>query len=181
VSGAVFLVTGASASGKTTVARRLAERFPLSAHVEGDVMWQMVVSGREDMTATPTAEAVRQLRLRYRHGAMVADSYAAAGFVAVHSDIVLEGDLAQYPTRIEVRPLYIVVLRPRRDVLAGRERSRGTDAYRGWDSVDDGVAAFDAFLDASPRIGLWLDSSDQTVDETVDEILERLDEALISG
>ena len=33
---------------------------------------------------------------------------------------------------------------------------------------------------ASPRIGLWLDSSDQTPDETVDAILARLDDALIS-
>ena len=144
-------------------------------------MWQMVVSGREDMTPTPTDEAVRQLRLRYRHGAMVADSYAAAGFVAVHSDIVLEGDLVEYPTRIEVRPLYIVVLRPRVDILAARERGRGTTAYRDWGSVEAGVAAFDEFIEATPRMGLWLDTSDQSPEQTVDEILGRLDEALIAS
>ena len=182
MAGAVFLITGASASGKTTVARALAERFPLSAHVEGDVMWRMVVSGREDIVPpSPTDEAVRQLRLRYQHGAMVADSYAAAGFVAVHSDIVLEADLAAYPARIEMRPLYVVMLRPRPEVLAARERARGTSAYRTWASLDEGVAAFDAFVDASPRIGLWLDTSEQSVDDTVDAILARLDEALVSS
>jgi cytidylate kinase len=181
VSGAVFLITGASASGKSTVARTLAERFPLSAHVEGDVMWRMVVNGRADMTPDPSSEAVRQLQLRYRHGATVADSYAAAGFVAVHSDIVLEADLAAYPARIEMRPLYIVMLRPHVDVLVERERARGTSAYRDWGSVEAGVAAFNIYLDASPRLGLWLDTSTQTVEETVDVILDRMDEALISG
>ena len=180
MTGSVFLVTGASASGKTTVGRLLAERFPLSAFVEGDVMWRMVVNGREDITPAATDEAVRQLQLRYRHGAFVADSYASAGFVAVHADIVLENDLLGYPGRIEMRPLYIVMLRPRADVVATRERGRGTRAYRNWESIDEGVAAFDEYLDRSPRLGLWLDTSEQSPGETVDEILARLDEALIS-
>ncbi|MBA3654822.1 MAG: phosphotransferase [Actinobacteria bacterium] len=180
MSGAVFLVTGASAAGKSTVGRLLAERFPLSAFVEGDVMWKMVVNGREDVTPDPTAEAVRQLHLRYRHGAMVADSYAAAGFVAVHTDVVLEDDLAGYPARIEMRPLYVVVLRPAAAAIAARERGRGTSAYRDFGSVTDGVAAFDAALERSPRIGLWVDSSDHAPADTVDHILAHLPDALIS-
>ena len=181
MSGAVFLITGASAAGKTTVGLQLAARFPRSAHVEGDVMWRMVVGGREDITPEPTAEAVRQLHLRYRNGAYAADSYAAAGFVAVHSDIVLGDDLAAYPSRIEMRPLYVVMLRPHTDVLAQRERDRGSRAYRDWDSLDAGVVAFDQHIEASPRMGLWLDTSAQSAEETVDEILARLDEALISS
>jgi hypothetical protein len=35
--------------------------------------------------------------------------------------------------------------------------------------------------DRTPRLGLWLDSSDQTPDETVDAVLDRLDEALVKG
>jgi chloramphenicol 3-O-phosphotransferase len=181
MSGAVFLITGASAAGKTTVGLALAAQFPLSAHVEGDVLWKMVVSGREDMTRAPTEEAVRQLHLRYRHGAMVADSYAASGFTAVHSDIVLEQDLADYPARIEMRPLYIVMLRPNVETVMAREHGRGTTAYRDWATLEEGVAAFDKYIEASPRIGLWLDTSNLTVEQTVDTILAHLDEALISN
>jgi chloramphenicol 3-O-phosphotransferase len=177
MSGAVFLLTGWQASGKSTLAPLLAARFPLSAHVEGDVMWKMVMSGREDMTRQPTDEAVRQLKLRYRHGAMVADSYAAAGFTAVHTDIIMGDSLATYPSMIEMRPLYVVVLRPRPAVLAARDKMRRIAP----ESADDDAAFYDAELEASPRIGLWLDSSDRTPDETVDEILARLDEALISS
>lgn len=39
--------------------------------------------------------------------------------------------------------------------------------------------ALDALLRATPRIGLWLDTSDQTADETVDEIWRRAAEAEI--
>jgi hypothetical protein len=74
-----------------------------------------------------------------------------------------------------------VMLRPPPDVLAQRERDRGTRAYRDWESLDAGVVAFDRHIEASPRIGLWLDPSAQTVDETVDEIVGRLDEALIGN
>jgi len=37
-----------------------------SVHVRGDLFRRMVVNGRADMTPDPSAEAVRQLRLRYR-------------------------------------------------------------------------------------------------------------------
>ena len=89
----VVLVTGISAVGKSTVGERLARRLERAAYIDGDHMWKLIVAGREDMTKTPSAEAVRQLHLRYRNAALLADSCAAHGFVAVHSDIVMETDL----------------------------------------------------------------------------------------
>src|SRR5262245_47864553 len=80
------LVVGAQAAGKTSVGRRLAERLERAAFVEGDVLWRMVVAGRRDMSSTPDPEAQRQLALRYRHGAILCESFVAAGFVAVHAD-----------------------------------------------------------------------------------------------
>ncbi|MGI6083025.1 MAG: hypothetical protein ACOYEP_09165 [Limnochordia bacterium] len=59
------------------------------AFVEGDLMWKLIVSGRVDMTPDPESEAVRQLQLRYRNGALLVDSLVSAGFTAVHVDIVL--------------------------------------------------------------------------------------------
>lgn len=43
----------------------------------------------------------------------------------------------------------------------------------------DAIDRFDEWLDATPRIGLWVDSSDQTVDETVDTILEQWAQAVV--
>src|SRR5262245_46274324 len=74
----LFVVTGVMAAGKSSVARALAERFPRSAHVRGDTFRRFVVNGYAAMTPDPSTEAVRDLRLRYRLAAMVADDYVAA-------------------------------------------------------------------------------------------------------
>lgn len=179
----VILVSGIQAAGKSTVGPLLAGRFRRSAFVEGDLMWKLVVSGREDMSENPSDEAWRQLRLRYRNGALLADSLAAAGFVAVHADIIMGEDLASYPSLVPTRPLYVVVLSPTVEAVVARQEGRGGHAYRDWlamgGSLEEAVAQFKSWLDATPRIGLWLDSSGQTPDETVDEIVRRLDEARV--
>ncbi|WP_334609849.1 AAA family ATPase [Micromonospora sp. CPCC 205546] len=61
----VVLISGIMAAGKSTVAEALARRLPRAVHLRGDVFRRMVVSGRAEMTAEPSAEAWRQLRLRY--------------------------------------------------------------------------------------------------------------------
>ena len=46
----------------------------------------MVVAGREDMADPPSDMALKQLELRYRHGAMLSRSFVQAGIHAVHVD-----------------------------------------------------------------------------------------------
>ena len=142
----------------------------------------MVVGGRVDMADPPSDEARRQLLQRYEHGAMLARSFVAAGFVAVHVDNMYGSDVTDYLESID-GPRSLVVLRPRPDVVARREEARGTTAYVPWvtdgRSMVDAITQFDEWLAATPRIGLWIDSSELTPDQTVDEIRERWDEAAI--
>ncbi|MGA4995585.1 AAA family ATPase [Nonomuraea bangladeshensis] len=171
-----FLITGIMASGKSTVAQRLAERLPRAAHVRGDAFRRMVVSGRAEMTPEPSEEALRQLRLRYRLTATAADMYAEAGFTPVVQDVVLGAELEHLVTLIRTRPLHVVVLAPRPEVVAAREQGRVKTGYAGgWTP-----AMLDAVLRReTPRLGLWLDTSEQTPEETVDKIITRWDEAII--
>ncbi|MFE0592915.1 AAA family ATPase [Micromonospora echinospora] len=165
----VVLITGIMAAGKSTVAELLARRLPRAVHLRGDVFRRMVVSGRAEMSATPSEEAWRQLRLRYDLAASAADTYAAAGFAVVCQDVILGPELAAMVDRIRHRPLAVVVLAPRPEVVAGRERDRPKKGYGDWP-----VADLDAgFRADTPWIGLWLDTSDQTPEETVTEILTR--------
>ncbi len=172
----IFLVTGAQAAGKSTVGRLLAERFDRGAFIEGDLMWKLVVSGAEDMGGEqPSDEALRQYMLRLRHGAMLADSLFSSGFTAVHSDIVMGESLSPYIGMVRNRPLYVVMLYPSIDAVIARERARPKTAYRDLGpTLEDAVRTFYRWIEATQRIGVWLDSSDQTPEETVDEIMARV-------
>ncbi|MBF6173076.1 AAA family ATPase [Nocardia blacklockiae] len=166
---AVYLLTGIQAAGKSTVAQALAERLDRSAHVRGDAFRRFVVRGFEPMSPEPTPEALEQLRLRHRLAAQAADGYAAAGFTAVLQDVILGEFLPYTIAQIRTRPLYVVVLAPRPEAVAQREAARTKKAY-GTFTVTD----LDQTLHTeTPRIGLWLDTTNLTVAQTVDEILTR--------
>jgi predicted kinase len=166
-----FLVTGISASGKSTVGQLLAEQFPRGVHVRGDAFRRSIVRGREEMTDEPTDEALRQLRLRYHLMASTADTYAEHGFTVVAQDVILGPVLAEVIQMFTTRPLGVVVLAPSPEVVHARERGRAKDGYHSFTPEQ---------LDASlrretPKVGLWVDSSTQTAVETVAEILARID------
>ena len=173
----VILITGIQAAGKSSVAQAVAERLARSVHVRGDLFRRMIVSGRANMgPGDPPDEAVRQLRLRYRLAAQAADGYAEAGFTVVLQDIVLGGYLTEMVTAIRTRPLYVVALAPGPAIVAEREAARrlarGKTAYK---PGDEGPAELDAHLRReTPRIGLWLDTSEQTLNETVEELLAKV-------
>ncbi|MEU5836222.1 AAA family ATPase [Streptomyces diacarni] len=169
-SNGVIVISGISAAGKSTVAQALAERLDRSAHVRGDFFRRMIVGGQVNMTAEPDPEALAQLRLRYRLAAASADAYCAAGFTAIVQDIVLGEHLAEMTELITSRPLAVVVLAPDPDAVLEREQQRAKTGYGPhWQPRE-----LDAVLrQSTARIGLWLDTSRQTVDQTVDEILKR--------
>ncbi|MCF6466884.1 phosphotransferase [Nonomuraea sp. MG754425] len=173
----VVLVTGVPAAGKSTVAQALAERLPRSVHVRGDAFRRMVVSDRADMTPDPTPEALRQLRLRHRIAATVADMYVDAGFTPVVQDVVIGGELEHFTKTVRSRPLHVIVLAPGPAEVERRERARAKSGYGGgWTA-----ARLDTVLrQESARIGLWLDTSRQSVAETVEEILSRAAEAVVA-
>ena len=164
---ATFLLTGPSAAGKSTVARLLAERFPRGVHVEGDVFRRSVVAGRVDMTPEPSGEALTQLRLRYKLAALVADTYFEAGFTVVLEDVIAGPLLEECVGLIRSRPLHVVVLLPNTEVLRRREALRPDTGYANW-SIKQ---LQDVFVRNTPRLGHWLDNSDQSPEQTVDEIL----------
>lgn len=172
----IILITGLMAAGKSSVAQALAERLPKSVHVRGDVFRRMIVGGREELGFELNDEAYEQLRLRYRIAATVAGLYLQAGFTVVHQDIILGQDLADVVRYYRGEPLYVVVLCPRPEVVAGRETGRAKTGYA--DLAD--VEAFDRVLRTdTPRIGLWLDTSTMSLAATVDQILARLAEARV--
>jgi hypothetical protein len=159
------LITGVMAAGKSTVSQLLAERFDRSVHLRGDRFRRMIVRGN----AAPNTDAFEaELRLRYALAARSADGYAAAGYAVVWQDCVIGAVLGDIDAMVTARPLDIVVLAPRPEIVASRDAHRHKRGYDGEWTVDQ----LDRILrDETPHIGTWIDNSDQTPDETVDQII----------
>ncbi len=136
----------------------------------------MIVTGRDPISPNLGPEAVRQLELRRRLAATTANTYWGDGFTVVLQDIYVGQALTEIVDLLEISPLFAVVLAPRPDVITAREQMRAKSGYvDGWD-VESLASAFES---TTPRIGLWLDTSDQTPAETVDEILLRSSEGRV--
>ncbi|WP_317965430.1 AAA family ATPase [Paenibacillus sp. CCS19] len=173
-----ILITGIMASGKSTVAQLLAERFEKSVHLRGDIFRRMIVNNRKEVHPDAGSDELDQLRLRYRLASQSAETYHRAGFTVVVQDVVVGPLLNDFLSYVNNRPLYIVVLCPSTEAVALREAARSKKGYGAWT-----VEALDRVLrDETPRVGLWLDTTTLTAEETVDEIIARLqDEALIEN
>lgn len=168
-------MTGIMASGKSTVAQAVAERLPKSVHLRGDVFRRMIVHGRVEMSPLEAVEAYAQLRLRYQLAAMAANRYCEAGFTVVYQDVIIGDVLSEVVTMLRKQPLYVIVLCPSPDVVAAREAGRDKTGYGEWtpEMLDEGLRK------DTPRLGLWLDTSDLSVEQTVDAIFAQIDQAAI--
>jgi predicted kinase len=171
----IIVVTGVQAAGRSTVARLLARHFERGVHIEADLLYQMIVTGRvlpqEPGVMPPGAE--RQLRLRLRNACLLARSFYEAGFSVVIDEIIIGERFDHLKEDLTGLPFELVVLTPRAEVVVkDRDAARGKHVVLGEEWA--------VYLDGELRrtmagVGLWIDNGNQTPEETVDEIVRRLE------
>ena len=170
----ILLITGAMAAGKSSVAQHIAEHMQRSLHLRGDVFRRMLVNGRIEMSGQPSTAALDQLMLRYRAAAASAKIYSQAGFNVVYQDVILGpllNDVVALYTDFDLR---VVVLCPSPDAIAQRERERNKTGY-----TNITIDALQQGLVDTPKVGLWVDSTAQTVEQTANEIMAKLAQAKV--
>lgn len=172
-----FLISGVPGAGKTTVARLLAAQFPRACHIEGDLIHHhFIVSGGIAPNEKPHDEAERKLLLRRRNICLLADSFADAGFVPVIDDVVVSNSVMKiYHELLRTGPLVFVQLAPTKEVIRERDAARHKQVFEIWSHLDS------LMRESMDRVGLWLDTSNMTVEETVDAILARETEGDLVG
>jgi chloramphenicol 3-O-phosphotransferase len=174
---ALFVISGVSAAGKSTVARLLAGRFARGVCVHGDEIRAMVVSGRADMRPDPEQEALRQLTLRYAGALAVAGVFLKGGFDVVVEDVIIGGVLRDFLALVQVPEFHLVFLDPDAAAIERRERERNQVAYGPGRWSVGGLQAI--MREETDRIGLWLDTSRQSPEQTVGAILGDLDASCV--
>ena len=164
----LFVISGTQGAGKSTVARLLARRFERGAWVSADLLQKMIVSGgRWPEGAEMSADARLQLRLRLKHACQLGRSFVAAGITAVVDDIVIGSRLDELLEELAGQRFVFVMLTPGLETIRQREQGRGTSLWEQWEWLDGEIRQ------RTRRLGLWLDTSEQTPAQSVDAILAR--------
>ena len=169
-----WLITGIPGAGKTTTAAALAGRFPRGAHISGDQVQNLIVSGNVPPNPFGDAESERQIDLCIRNQCLLAASFRAEGFAVVIDYVIAsEARLRNYLELLPDEPIGLVVLAPSIAVARARDRERpDKHVLTAWEHLHDQLAH------ALGDRGLWLDTSDLTVNATVNAILARQQQAL---
>ncbi|OZV13103.1 phosphotransferase [Tissierella sp. P1] len=163
----IYLITGVMASGKSTVAELLASKMEKGVHLRGDVFRTMIVSGRAEMSEQPSDEAIRQLHLRYRLAADAAKTYYDNGFSVILQDNYYGEEISRILDMLKHYPVHVIILCPNVETVKKREKMRGKVGYTGF-TVE---ALYADFMETTPRIGFWLDTSEQSPEQSVEDIL----------
>lgn len=101
--------------------------------------------------------------------AEVAKLYSRHGFTVVCQDVIIGPILNEAIALYDDSLLHLFVLSPVTEIITKRELAREKSGY-GSITMEE----LQEVVRKTPRIGHWIDSSDQTVDETVREILDNL-------
>jgi hypothetical protein len=147
--GRLFLVTGADAAERVTVARALARAVERSAIVDGAEIDRMLVAGRVPAGGSMTGERLGQLLLRWSVALAAAETFQLEGYDAVVTDDVQGDRVEDFLDLADPETVHLVVLR------------------------------HPALEADTPHWGLWVEAADRPAEQVCAEILSRLDDARV--
>jgi chloramphenicol 3-O-phosphotransferase len=171
----IVFLTGVPASGKTTIARMLAENSPKSIHIQVDHLREMMVSGLHLPGGGKwSEEATRQFQWGRSSAGYMANLYASNGVDAFIDDVCVPQFFAdQYAELFKNPAVRRVLLLPSLESINKRliERAGPYDSH-----MISVMPLLYEYLVPMPKDGwIVLDSSAWSVEQTFQEVLKRVD------
>ena len=169
----IVFITGAPASGKSTIARKVAEYFPKSLHIQVDQLREMMVNGVEMPDHDWTDEATRQFQRARSTAIYMAKLYAREGVEVVIDDACVPDNFPDYYESLFADSgVHRVLLMPTPDALIERMEKRAGPFDKFLVNV---IPWLYSYLGPMPKTGwIVLDSSNWTIEKTVAEVLLRI-------
>jgi len=167
------IVTGIPGAGKSTVAHALAARAKLAAHLDIDVIYELIV-GRIVFRKDSPAEDWWQLDLARTHIAMLASSFARHGVLPFVDDVIADRAVLEGYRRSLPSPVRLIVLAPSLDMVLRRDAVRRKQVAARWAYLADPMRTHLSGL------GFWLDTTQQGLESTVSTIERHWDQALLA-
>ena len=174
MSSTIWLLTGPTGAGKTTVADALCARYEKAVHIPVDDLRDWVRSGYASPIGNIDSEKVHaQFRLARSCATFIAMEYAAAGYAAVVDDVV--GGIAReaFDPLIQAGARRVVLM-PSLEVALARNRDRTNKTF---DTavLEPATRGLHAYMERENIGPGWtvIDSTSLSVEETVDAIVAR--------
>jgi predicted kinase len=168
----ITILTGPAASGKTTVASRLCRRLERAAHIEVDLLRDMIIAGYASPIPSEQADPVlvaEQTRLAAANAVALARNFSLAGYEVVIDEVIESAETLdeQLEGLAGTAPVSLITLLPDAVTLQSRDAVRDPDLRLGPRCLElRGIYETNGELR-----GLRLDNSHMSVSETVSWIL----------
>jgi chloramphenicol 3-O-phosphotransferase len=170
----IVFLTGAPASGKTTIARMLAQNSPKSIHIQVDQLREMMVSGIHLPGGGGWSdEATRQFQWGRTTASFMANLYASNGVDAFIDDVCVPHFFSdQYAELFKNPAVHRVLFLPSANALVQRLKMRAGPFDSFFISM---VPWLYEYLVPMPKDGwIVLDSSEWSTEQTLQEVLKRI-------
>lgn len=171
----IYLIMGTPASGKSTVAKALMQRFEKGVHIPVDNLRQMVVSGLSDMGFEVPPATLEQLRLARETACSMARNYSDNEFaVAIDDFWYTDKPDEVYCQKIGQRVKRVLLL-PNLKITLERLYSRNPSEGSFKKILEGAIRQLHTDIAAHPKTNwLVIDSSRLSVEQTVNNILETI-------
>lgn len=171
----IWIINGIPGAGKSTTAKALCKHFEKAAHIEGDMLQDMIISGNVAPGQMPLEEEQRQIHLNVHNQCLLAKSFNQGGFIPVIDYVVVNNDrIDEYLHELKDYSVFLVTLNPGIDIALKRDKARPEKTVAHiWTHLDE------IMKKEIQNRGFWIDTSSFTIEETIEEILKNKEAAKI--